>query len=409
MDKDTNDYQKFPTVGKIIVERTLEEQIRTMCALSPDKEWSGVLFYTAEGSLEGKSIVIRAKNFYLMDLGSTGYTEFKLGEDPSIARFMVDNDLFDCKSGLIHSHNTMSAFFSGTDTSTLEKEGKSMPNFVSLVVNNAGRYVAAVTHKVTTVFSGKAVSSYNLFGGLESVPEERDFVKSVDTVKIFGLEVEVENADLPLLSRFSELKTEKTSTTSSIWDWKGSSYSGYSSKKEPANVGYGNYPKIYSSYSFPRSVYVDDDDYGSDTLFPEYYSLKTAKEEAVGKAEVPEDFTELIGYCIQELLVANSRFPEREARNIMRNSDYPIISVINTYNIKTNDKAFTTNINNVISALRMKCLSEKTTWEYIKEFVCEQLTNICDDERELSKNKSWYKKPLTVVRKIVNIIEHGDN
>lgn len=102
MDKDTNDYQKFPTVGKIIVERTLEEQIRTMCALSPDKEWSGVLFYTAEGSLEDRSIVIRAKNFYLMDLGSAGYTEFKLGEDPSIARFMVDNNLFDCKSGLIH-------------------------------------------------------------------------------------------------------------------------------------------------------------------------------------------------------------------------------------------------------------------------------------------------------------------
>lgn len=43
----------------------------------------------------------------------------------------------------------MAAFFSGTDTNTLREEGSDLPNFVSLIVNNDGNYVAGITRRVT--------------------------------------------------------------------------------------------------------------------------------------------------------------------------------------------------------------------------------------------------------------------
>lgn len=43
----------------------------------------------------------------------------------------------------------MATFFSGTDQNTLVQEGMGMNNFVSLIVNNAGEYTAAITRKVT--------------------------------------------------------------------------------------------------------------------------------------------------------------------------------------------------------------------------------------------------------------------
>ena len=39
-------------------------------------------------------------------------------------------------------------FFSGTDKATLQSEGSDMNHFVSLIVNNAGKYTAGVTRKV---------------------------------------------------------------------------------------------------------------------------------------------------------------------------------------------------------------------------------------------------------------------
>ena len=391
----------FPAVGKIIVEKSLEEQIRLMCALSPDKEWSGVLFYTAEGSLEDKSVVIRAKDFYLMDLGTGGYTEFKLGEDPSIARFMVDRDLFDCKTGLIHSHNTMSAFFSGTDQNTLEKEGKDMPNFVSLVVNNAGKYVAAVTHKISTTFKGRAFSFYNLFGEEYKRDEERDFEKTVETVNIFSLDVEVENIENPLIERFKKLKEDKEEEVRK----KLSSYSAASEKnsltKSFPYTGYGR-----SAGGYCGSLYDDYDDPYSPSLFPSYQKEAEKKDEKIIVADddLPYDFAELITDCCRNLLTANSKFRRKEAETVMKNSDYPIYSVVNTYNVKSNSKKFVDNINDAIADCRFACIGEKITWDYIKDFVAEELENLLEEEITISTNKTWYQKAKAAVTKIISIV-----
>ena len=82
------------------ISEALETKIRTFCALSPNREWSGVLFYTFDGDYENE-ITINADDMYLMDQGSAVHTEFGLN-DPAITRYMVMEGLTDHCIGLIH-------------------------------------------------------------------------------------------------------------------------------------------------------------------------------------------------------------------------------------------------------------------------------------------------------------------
>lgn len=85
-----------------------------------------------------------------MDIGTQAYTEFDM--NPDVIAYMCENpELLDCQMGLIHSHNNMSTFFSETDTATLKEEGRDRNNFVSLIVNNAGTYTAAITRRVKDI------------------------------------------------------------------------------------------------------------------------------------------------------------------------------------------------------------------------------------------------------------------
>ena len=103
------------------VTRELEKKIRFLCDKLPRNEWSGTLFYTVEGSFANGDLHIIAKDFFLQDVGEAAYTEFK--NDVDLAGYMAVHELWDCYTGLMHSHAGMSCFFSGTDLGTLKSEG----------------------------------------------------------------------------------------------------------------------------------------------------------------------------------------------------------------------------------------------------------------------------------------------
>lgn len=94
---------------KMIVSGKLETKIRTFCALSPDREWSGVLFYLFKGNFED-GVTIYANDMYLMDQGSGAHTEFDL-DAPEITRHLFMEGLASHCMGLIHSHNRMAKIF----------------------------------------------------------------------------------------------------------------------------------------------------------------------------------------------------------------------------------------------------------------------------------------------------------
>lgn len=58
-------------------------------------------------------------------------------------------------------------FFSGTDTATLREEGNDRNHFVSLIVNNAGTYTAAITRKLTEKKVINTTFTYRTFDDVE--------------------------------------------------------------------------------------------------------------------------------------------------------------------------------------------------------------------------------------------------
>lgn len=122
-------------------------KITLYCAMNPHNEWSGVLFYKTKGSVDKDNLQLFAEDMVLLDVGTSGFTEFDMS--PEVVSYIVDNpEIADCCTGLIHSHNTMATFFSGTDIGTLKEEGSERVNFLSLIVNNAQKYSAKYTQKV---------------------------------------------------------------------------------------------------------------------------------------------------------------------------------------------------------------------------------------------------------------------
>lgn len=191
---------------KLIIPDLVQRKIREWCYHFPTKEWSGTLFYTVEGSFEDNSLVITCKDIYVSDIGSATYTEFDHNAD--IVAYQAMNDLLDCYTGLIHSHNQMATFFSGTDRNTLIEEGMDMPHFLSLIVNNAGVYTAKITRRVSLQTSK---ITYPTFGG-ESKSEEVESTVN-EYIEAFPLEIDIqEDTSIKdeVTQRIKEIEAEKT-------------------------------------------------------------------------------------------------------------------------------------------------------------------------------------------------------
>lgn len=194
---------------KLIIPAEVERKIRFACQKVWSTEWSGTLFFTHEGSFENNDLAIRCVDIYIMDIGTQAYTEFDM--NPDVIAYMCENpELLDCQMGLIHSHNNMSTFFSGTDTATLKEEGRDRNNFVSLIVNNAGSYTAAITRRIKSKQVKESVS-YEFFGDGEK-HDTKEYVSDADEIEWFYLKIEKEdeNYSFPdMAARLEEIKQAK--------------------------------------------------------------------------------------------------------------------------------------------------------------------------------------------------------
>lgn len=210
---------KQSSTYKLFVPKKVEEKIRYLIRKFPSTEWSGVLFYTHTGSFENNDLEIHCEDLYPMDLGTGGWTEFKMTED--VTAYIVENmELFNCETGLIHSHHHMGAFFSGQDTKTLNIEGNDTNCFVSLIVDTRGTYQAAITRKVSyeeTIETRRRIPSYEFFGegkvALEGGNEPYHVVtRNISTIEYFMLDVQREETNNPLDyldARFEEIEAKK--------------------------------------------------------------------------------------------------------------------------------------------------------------------------------------------------------
>lgn len=112
------------------------QQIQYLCNIISSVEWSGLLFYSQEGTIERpEKMIITLEDILPMDKGSVASTEFEYDER-YVNYIMEDEKRMEWKHGMIHSHNNMGVFFSGTDQEDLKKNSKAHNYYLSVVVNN---------------------------------------------------------------------------------------------------------------------------------------------------------------------------------------------------------------------------------------------------------------------------------
>lgn len=193
-----------PSTYKLIIPELVHRKIKEWCLQFPNNEWSGTLFYTAEGSFADGSFTAICKDIYVSDIGTCGYTEFDHTAD--IVTYADGHDLLDCYQALIHSHHSMAAWFSGTDNHTLIEEGMSMPHFLSLIVNNSGDYVAKITRRVTLKSSS---ITYPTYGQKETVEKSETIINEYLEAFSLNIEIEGDSVRTEVLQRIKEINEEK--------------------------------------------------------------------------------------------------------------------------------------------------------------------------------------------------------
>lgn len=193
----------------------IQRKIDHICMKLPDVEWSGTLFYKIKGDFTSSAedkLEVHVVDFYLQDIGQAAYTEFN--QSPDLVSYMCNNpELLEegVYMGLIHSHNNMATFFSGTDTETLREEGAEKHHFVSLIVNNWHSYTARITRKVTGKREiNEEVSYFSFFK--EPIKISKTRVVNFEEIEWFTLKINSDTANLSfpeIDQRLLELKREK--------------------------------------------------------------------------------------------------------------------------------------------------------------------------------------------------------
>ena len=95
----------------LVMPQKVYNQIQYLCQQIAKVEWSGILFYKTEGSIQNpETFKIILEDILPLHKGTSTYTEYTF--DERVVEYMMENEhLEECKIGHIHSHNTMGVLF----------------------------------------------------------------------------------------------------------------------------------------------------------------------------------------------------------------------------------------------------------------------------------------------------------
>lgn len=195
--------------------KDLQNQIRYLCREVRSEEWSGILFYETEGEFGEDSFSMTAKGLYLMDIGSSTYTEYDPADEKFIKFLMNNPEALKMKKGHIHSHNTMDVFFSGTDDNELIDNCGYHNFYLSLIVNNKHEMCAKVAFKAKIKSEINEVMYFKNQNGA-NVEKAYNSNKEIEAVYTFKCDIEKEDevVEDAFKGRFQEIKEEKSKVKS---------------------------------------------------------------------------------------------------------------------------------------------------------------------------------------------------
>lgn len=204
----------------LIISKELQSQILYAHSVVGNIEWSGFVFFKEEkGTIKDlDNFTIRAVYAHILDVGTSGYTEFTI-DGRIVEAFAEFPDAKKCKTGMLHSHHNMDTFFSGTDMSELHDNAQFYPYYLSLIVNHYGKYCAKIAIVGKEDQSPRTLTCNANIGNLIwtlGEKSEKDIIITMDC----NIVLEQEPA---FIKRLEELKAAKTTKTTS-YPYKRDSY-----------------------------------------------------------------------------------------------------------------------------------------------------------------------------------------
>jgi hypothetical protein len=141
---------------KMIISQKALNNINYLHSQCGKLEWSGMLLYKIEGSIDKlNDLEVEVEDILLCDIGSHSFTSYShVDHYDQLEELFPNYSMFSHKKwngttvkkgykvGQIHTHHHMDAFFSGTDMQELADNTVNFGLYVSLIVNWTGNYCA---------------------------------------------------------------------------------------------------------------------------------------------------------------------------------------------------------------------------------------------------------------------------
>ncbi len=240
---------KLKGEGELIIPENVQKRINMLHSQVGATEWCGFITYDkVEGNINDPSTyVAKVKDVYPMNIGSSTYTE---SDNHSSELKKMDDRIpsyFASRTGLIHTHHNMKAYFSTTDIQELHNnvdkyDGNSY--YLSLIVNFEKKYVAKIV-KLVDIPANKAVYK-------EDKEEHSIEFPSEKAMMMFDLNVKIEEEivwdDEILQTRIDELKAEVLAKKEAEAKKQFSPTTGNWFQNYQAELGFNNSRKSYSAY-----------------------------------------------------------------------------------------------------------------------------------------------------------------
>lgn len=309
----------------LIMPAELLGKIWYLCHEINNVEWSGLLFYQPIGDIKDLSTFkIIAKDVYLMDIGTSAYTEYSFNE--SIINFYDKfPEAMNYKIAHIHSHNSMNSFFSSTDNDELKDNAKNYNYYLSLIVNNKMDMVAklAMAGKSTQILTLK--DNNGLLFNLNT--KEKSIIGTIN-VNVFPFDENLTEIE----KRVKELKDkekEKEEERRKSFDYSRNTsiYNRYDS------IGY-NYNTRNNPYNYQQNLFDNTNNQArivstNDTVFPYNLDLIKCKNINELRKKVPSESIELL---IKKMI--NSLIETDKIREDLNLNDFLSMAENNMYLIK---------------------------------------------------------------------------
>lgn len=236
---------------EVTISERAQRQIDFLCATFPNTEWSGAVFYKLANEdfdllellEEGKTIPLEVIGLYPLDLGDGSATQYK-ADDPTLFQYLTNHPEYistessteNVYQGHIHSHHSLSAFFSGVDQRELFDSAEESNLFFSLIVNNSGPYAVGFSTKINREANMEILETYTSWNHKK---KQRKFTKRVEpeSITIWAESKIGDKAHLTTSGeedfdkKVAELKNKKTVTFQSSTIYSGS---------QPKSYGYSN-------------------------------------------------------------------------------------------------------------------------------------------------------------------------